>query len=110
MSVLTKTLRATLIFALQQYRTKLSPKKGFRCAHNAAFGQGSCSEFSCEMIEAHSLVEGVAKTLSRLRECKKAATMLAVSSEEQVASESSNQEDKQKVGDCSVIIASCWPF
>jgi uncharacterized protein len=56
--------------AIQLYRQYLSPRKGFRCAHNAVYGGGSCSDFGLRVFRRYSLLFGWHLLQLRFAACK----------------------------------------
>ena len=59
-------------FIVLFYRSILSSKKGFSCAHNRVNGTGSCSDWALRIIENRGSLEFVRKLPRRFSDCHKA--------------------------------------
>ena len=68
--MLTATDAATA--AIRFYRRRVSPHKGFRCAHAAVFGGASCSEAVLEIVRARGVVGGWRDIGARFAACRSA--------------------------------------
>ncbi|PYE52781.1 membrane protein insertion efficiency factor YidD [Deinococcus yavapaiensis] len=65
-----------VVSGIRVYRRRLSPWKGFRCAHAAYFGGESCSAAVLRLVETHGLVEGWPSVLERFAACRDAYDLL----------------------------------
>lgn len=61
---------------IELYQQKLSPRKGFVCAHNVVFRQGGCSGFAKTQIAGKGVVRGLQALVQRFRECAVAAKVV----------------------------------
>jgi putative component of membrane protein insertase Oxa1/YidC/SpoIIIJ protein YidD len=68
--------QTTSISLIDLYQRKLSPYKGFVCAHNALFRQGGCSGFAKAQIASKGVVFGLQALVKRFRECAVAAKVV----------------------------------
>ena len=76
-------LTAQQYFALRLidlYQQRISPRKGFVCAHNALHHEGGCSGFGKTAIAGYGVVKGIGLTAIRLIECTASAAVLQVTS------------------------------
>jgi putative component of membrane protein insertase Oxa1/YidC/SpoIIIJ protein YidD len=64
------------VAGIDLYRRYLSPLKGFRCAHHALHGAGSCSTFGREVYASHNLVDATRLLRARFRNCREASLTL----------------------------------
>lgn len=58
------------------YQRWLSPHKGFRCAHAAAFGGPSCSQAVLETVQTRGLRRGWPLVVARFSACRSAYDQL----------------------------------
>jgi putative component of membrane protein insertase Oxa1/YidC/SpoIIIJ protein YidD len=58
------------------YQRKISPRKGFVCAHNALFRAGGCSGYAKEEIAKKGVMRGLQSLAQRFRECAVAAKVV----------------------------------
>lgn len=58
--------------AIEVYRRHLSPRKGYRCAHNALHHCGSCSDFGLRVYRRLAFSTATALLLRRLTDCRTA--------------------------------------
>lgn len=65
------------------YRKWISPHKGFRCAHHAVHGQGTCSGYGLEVFSMHAFPEAWSRLMHRFRECGQAYKHVSASREEE---------------------------
>ena len=65
-------LNKVILEILHWYRSNISPKKGYRCAHNTLHGNGSCSDWALSVTQSESAVEMIKKLPNRFIECKSA--------------------------------------
>ncbi|MFC3833640.1 MULTISPECIES: membrane protein insertion efficiency factor YidD [Deinococcus] len=68
---------AALVTSIDLYRRWLSPLKGFRCAHAAFYGGGSCSAAVQELIAQHGVVASRHAVAARFLACRQAYGHLA---------------------------------
>lgn len=62
--------------AIVWYQRRLSPRKGWTCAHLVAHGGLSCSAAIRAIIAERGLVRGVVPTMRRFSACAHAAMLL----------------------------------
>ncbi|MEZ5920446.1 MAG: membrane protein insertion efficiency factor YidD [Parvularculaceae bacterium] len=67
-----------LYLSILFYRKSISPRKGFRCAHNAVHGEGSCSDYFLARLEDCGFVELLSEMKLRLAACKAAAAVCSI--------------------------------
>lgn len=68
-------MRLTDLFALATirfYQRRLSPHKGFRCAHAALHGGEGCSGAVARIVQEDGLVAGRRRIAARFRDCRAA--------------------------------------
>lgn len=70
---------AFAIFAIGFYQKRISPHKGFVCAHRAYHGGLSCSECAKQTIATHGLWCALPLIKARFVECRGAYTLLSSS-------------------------------
>lgn len=58
------------------YQTRLSPRKGYRCAYSVLHGGTGCSGFAKHAIMDHGIWAAIAMSKQRMIACKDAATEL----------------------------------
>ena len=58
------------ITGIRWYQRRLSPYKGFRCAHAAVSGGPSCSTAILEIVRAQGLVGGWPQVVTRFADCR----------------------------------------
>ena len=61
---------------IAQYQRRLSPKKGYACAHRVAHGGDSCSGAVRDIVRRRGLVRGTVPTALRFLACYRAASLL----------------------------------
>jgi len=66
---------------IRLYQERLSPHKGWWCAHRVAHGGPSCSTAVRDILVRSGLVRGAAPTVLRFVACYQAAQMLAATSD-----------------------------
>ncbi|WP_188037109.1 membrane protein insertion efficiency factor YidD [Actinotalea sp. JY-7885] len=59
------------------YQHRLSPRKGFTCAHLVAHGGRSCSAEVRDVVRRRGVLRGTVPTVLRFAACYRAAAMLA---------------------------------
>jgi len=91
-----RLLARAAVALIRVYQRWLSPVKGFRCAHNALNGSGSCSQFGARAISELGFARGVGQLKIRLDECRVAAEQLM-----QNAHEASEEDKNKKEGTAS---------
>lgn len=69
-------LRAGSIALIEAYQRRLSPLKGFACAHRVLHGGVSCSQAVKLAIAQGGLAEGCRAAKTRARDCRAAMVML----------------------------------
>jgi putative component of membrane protein insertase Oxa1/YidC/SpoIIIJ protein YidD len=65
--------------AIQHYQERLSPRKGWGCAHRVAHGGPSCSAAVRDIVRRRGVVRGVRPTVLRFVACYQAASLLMAS-------------------------------
>jgi len=75
--VLNNPLNWAAIGLIRSYRRWISPHKGFRCAHHALHGAGSCSTFGLAMFQTHPFGHAFALLRARFKDCRQAYRVLA---------------------------------
>ena len=65
--------------AIQRYQQRLSPRKGWSCAHRVAHGGPSCSGAVRDIVRRRGLVRGARPTVLRFVACYQAASLLMAS-------------------------------
>ncbi len=60
-------------FLIRLYQTRLSPRKGFRCAYSVEHGGPGCSGAVLEILEAKGLICGLPSIRHRFKQCSDAA-------------------------------------
>lgn len=62
---------------IRLYQHRLSPRKGWTCAHLVAHGGQSCSAAVRDVVVTRGVAQSVVPTVARLVACYQAATLLA---------------------------------
>ena len=71
------TLPARLIdAAIAGYQRRLSPRKGYACAHRVAHGGDSCSGAVRELVRSRGLLRSAAPSALRFLACYRAVSLL----------------------------------
>ncbi|WNB86402.1 membrane protein insertion efficiency factor YidD [Cellulomonas sp. ATA003] len=65
--------------AIQRYQQRISPRKGWSCAHRVAHGGTSCSAEVRDIVRRRGVVRGVRPTVRRFVACYGAAQLLMAS-------------------------------
>ncbi|MCU7807592.1 MAG: membrane protein insertion efficiency factor YidD [Candidatus Thiodiazotropha sp. (ex Semelilucina semeliformis)] len=90
---------------LLYYKRRISPRKGFRCAHDVLHKQGSCSTWALEETKrsgAINMFQGISK---RLLSCRSAYKSLSVQNREKTETDRPSSEcAKQDVVACCINI------
>ena len=68
--------RRGVVAAIDLYQRRLSPRKGFTCAHLAAGGTRSCSAVIRAIVADKGLVAGFVPTVAQFAACARAASTL----------------------------------
>ena len=63
--------------AIVMYQRRLSPRKGYTCAHLVAHGGRSCSAEVRDVVRRRGVVRGARPTMLRFLACYQAAALLA---------------------------------
>lgn len=58
------------------YQRRISPHKGYRCAHHAFYGGHTCSECAKQAVISKGLIGALPLIWKQLRECRLAYTRL----------------------------------
>jgi putative component of membrane protein insertase Oxa1/YidC/SpoIIIJ protein YidD len=64
---------------IRQYQARLSPRKGWSCAHRVAHGGASCSAAVRELVRGRGVVRALLPTAARFVACYQAARLLMAS-------------------------------
>ncbi|WP_413451128.1 membrane protein insertion efficiency factor YidD [Georgenia phoenicis] len=64
---------------IRLYQERLSPRKGWTCAHLVAHGGPSCSAAVRDVVARRGVARSVVPTVARFVACYQAATLLAAS-------------------------------
>lgn len=64
---------------IAQYQSRLSPRKGYACAHRVAHGGPSCSAAVRDIVRGRGLVRGLLPTVTRFVACYQAARLVMAS-------------------------------
>ncbi len=67
---LNSSVSSLALSAIGFYQRRLSRHKGFRCAHHAILGQGSCSHYGRQAFTQHPPLEAYRLVRTRLKECR----------------------------------------
>ncbi len=62
---------------IRAYQRRLSPRKGYACAHRVAHGGTGCSEAVRQIVTRRGVLRGARPTVARFVACYQAAGMLA---------------------------------
>lgn len=62
--------------AIRLYQRRLSPRKGFRCAHAALHGGETCSAAVARIVREDGVTGGRTRIAARFRECRSAHNAL----------------------------------
>ena len=65
--------------AIRQYQQRISPRKGWGCAHRVAHGGDSCSVAVQDIVRRRGLVRAARPTALRFLACYQAASLLMAS-------------------------------
>jgi putative component of membrane protein insertase Oxa1/YidC/SpoIIIJ protein YidD len=61
---------------IDEYRSEISPVKGFHCAYATLYGGPTCSAYGKQAIRERGLFAGCALLRARFRECEAASRRL----------------------------------
>lgn len=61
---------------IEQYQRRLSPRKGYACAHRVAHGGDSCSGAVRDLVRRRGVVRAGVPTALRFVACYRAASLL----------------------------------
>ena len=82
------------------YQRRISPNKGFRCAHRAYFGRSTCSVYGKKAISKHGTFTGVKLISRRFKSCSMAIQKI----EEEVPKDENPKKKKDEdIAKCLVI-------
>lgn len=93
------------IGAIGLYRRHLSPRKGFRCAHNVLHHHGSCSDFGLRVFGRLPFAGATHLMLRRLADCRRAYATLAAMSMPSPRDDGSPDGRKKRSGPCDALDA-----
>lgn len=88
-------MRKLLAFTISVYQRRLSPHKGFKCAHKGLHKGDSCSEFTKKKILDKGVFSSLKDIRQRFSDCREAAQTIQRSSL------------KYQRGDCDLGIGGC---
>jgi putative component of membrane protein insertase Oxa1/YidC/SpoIIIJ protein YidD len=83
---------AQVLRAIAWYQRRLSPRKGWNCAHGKLHGGAGCSESVRQLVDEHGWRAARRLARRRFRECKLAAQILRAQSESARANLSSTKK------------------
>jgi putative component of membrane protein insertase Oxa1/YidC/SpoIIIJ protein YidD len=63
----------TAVHCILWYKNSISPRKGYRCAHNALYKSGSCSSWALNIVRTEGTLIMLSKIGSRFNECNDAS-------------------------------------
>jgi putative component of membrane protein insertase Oxa1/YidC/SpoIIIJ protein YidD len=66
-------------YAIRDYKSYISPYKGFSCAYKKLYGSESCSEHFLDLVESYGLSQAVPLFQQRLEDCQQANSILLMS-------------------------------
>lgn len=69
-------MKSIAIAAIKFYQKKISPHKGYSCAHRVYHGGDSCSQYVKNQIVSRGTWRGIGSLWNRSFECKAAAKIL----------------------------------
>jgi putative component of membrane protein insertase Oxa1/YidC/SpoIIIJ protein YidD len=112
------------VAGIDLYRRYLSPLKGFRCAHHALHGAGSCSTYGRDVYSKHRFLEATRLLRQRFVECKQASQRLKRTAVWHASQEGSSGESDAEIrkrlkrkqdrwftaGDCITAPSDCVSF
>lgn len=61
--------RLLAVSSIDAYKTYISPKKGFSCAHRMLHGDESCSDYVRRMFSSENFMAAVQLSRSRFQNC-----------------------------------------
>jgi len=94
--------------SIKIYQRKVSPKKGYCCAHAVYYGGDSCSEFGYKAIHERGLIYFITSMCSRILVCRKSAIMLSEQNiENDSPDEKKDNNDKINGKEATKQIAAC---
>jgi putative component of membrane protein insertase Oxa1/YidC/SpoIIIJ protein YidD len=90
--------------AIRFYQRRLSPHKGFRCAHAALHGGESCSGAVARIVREEGLLAGRQSIAGRFRDCRAAHAALKIGAPLSALSFGANVESRGVccVGPCPI--------
>lgn len=104
-------------YAVNFYRARISPHKGFRCAYAVAYGRGSCSDVGLRLASRVPLLRFFRLMSLQARRCKSAYLSLQSTDLEREWADSEGRNDKdaeRQVLGCmkegAVCGVSCCPW
>jgi len=84
-----------LTYLISTYQKRISPYKGFKCAHRGLHGDDSCSEFTKKQLLKHGFFHSIKPIKKRFRECRTAADIIK------------QRPPLKQRGDCDFGLCSC---
>ncbi len=69
-------LRTGAIALIDQYKTQISPRKGYSCPHRLLYGQDSCSDYVKQVFLEQSLSQAIHQSYRRFQDCNQARQVL----------------------------------
>lgn len=82
--------------AVHLYRRFISPYKGFRCAHQAVHGRGSCSNYGLRVYDRRPFGQATALLKRRLEACRAAYQRVVAMTTAASASGKQDAEEHKK--------------
>ena len=88
-------MRRLFAYFIYLYQSKVSPHKGFTCAHRGLHGGDSCSEYAKKQLIEHGVFTCLKATKKRFKECRDAAGTIQ------------QRPPLSQRGDCDLGLSSC---
>lgn len=88
-------MRKLFAYFISLYQSKVSPHKGFTCAHRGLHGGDSCSEYAKKQLLEHGVFISLKAIKKRFKECRDAAATIQ------------QRPPLSQRGDCDLGFSSC---
>lgn len=98
-------LKFLLVISIKAYQRYVSPIKGFNCAHNHLYGEGSCSNWALSILDNKGVIALCAEMPTRIEQCNDASEKIKENSDCK-----KHDSDSSNVDKCCIPaeITSCW--
>ena len=94
--------------SIKFYQRKISPNKGYCCAHAVYYGGDSCSEFGYKAINEYGLIYFITSMCSRILDCRKSAIILSEQNvEDNSSGDKKDNNDEINSKEATKQIATC---